>query len=85
MKEFKYEEIIGLWASETHFLIIRNSLIEYCIKNEQPEITEYPRVRCNLENISLSDSISIHGFTSYKDEIYFEICSHIVKMNRMHE
>lgn len=84
MKEFEYEEIIGLWVSETHFLIIRSNLIEFCVKNEQPELIEYPRVRKYLENISISDSISIYGFTNNKDEIYFEINGRIIKMDRMH-
>lgn len=82
-KDYKYEKLIGLWASETHFLIIRNNLIEYCIKGKSTEIIEYPRVRHNLDSISISDTISIYMLTDSEDEIHFKIGDQVVKMNRM--
>lgn len=84
MKEIKIKEILGLWASETHYLIIRENIVEYCVKNENPDIREYPNFKCYPDKISISDSISIQEFTYNSDDVYFEIKGRILQMHRMH-
>lgn len=79
-----FEDIIGLWASETHFLIIRGNLIEFCLKNQSPIFSEYPRIRYNSEKISISDSVSIYQLTNNDDDMYFDVRGVIIQMNRMH-
>lgn len=84
MKKVKLEEIIGLWASETHYLIIRENLIEYCVKHESPILIEYPRMRYYANSVSISDSCSICGITN-DDDMIFEIDGQIINMNRINK